>query len=83
MTERAFLFVPAWLERLMGTEQFRISREEIRQVRIEPAGTPIARKRGLSAWVRPQVEIHHVNGLTAMAVRNPQALVDALTPSPR
>lgn len=58
VTDRRFLFVPNRLDGLLRGDRVDVRRVDITAVTVEPAGSDIARGRGLSARFRPQVEIH-------------------------
>lgn len=71
-------FVPNRLDGLLRGKRIDAAREDITAVTIEPLGTATARKRGLSARLRPQVEVHLPDDTVAMSLSNPSDLTKAL-----
>jgi len=78
VTDRRFLFVPNRLDGMTGRRRIAVIRAEINSVRVEPPGTKVARQRGLSAVLRPQVEIEYPGRTLVVTVRDPDALSAAL-----
>lgn len=79
VTTRRFVFVPNRLDALLGGHRIDVSLADITDVTVEPAGSAIARTRGLSARFRPQVEIHLPDLTFVMTVASPDHLTSALT----
>ena len=78
VTDRRLLIVPNRLDSLLGGRRIELPRDVITGMRTEPADSPVARTRGLSARFRPQVEIRSGEQLWAMTVFHPERLVRAL-----
>lgn len=81
VTDRRFLFVPNRLDGLLGGHRLDVRLADITNVTVEPAGSAIARRRGLSARFRPQVEIHSPDQMLVMTLASPDALTRALAQS--
>jgi hypothetical protein len=78
VTGSRLIIMPNRLDALLGEKRIDVARGDINAVTIEPPGTAIARTRGLSARLRPQVEVH-LSGVTlAMTVSDPSGLTQAL-----
>lgn len=78
VTDRRLLIVPNHLDALFGGRRIELPRDRLIEVRSEPAGSPVARRRGLSARFKPQVEIRSGGQLWAMTVIYPDRLIKAL-----
>lgn len=63
VTNQRVLFVPNRLESLFGARAVKLRLADVSAVRLEPPRTKVARTRGLSALVRPQVEIEYAGGM--------------------
>jgi len=74
VTDRRFLFVPNRLDGLLGGHRMDVRLADITNVTVEPAGSDIARGRGLSARFRPQVEIHLPDQMLVMTLASPDHL---------
>lgn len=79
VTDRRFLSVPNRLDGLLGGHRMDVRLADITDVTVEPAGSDIARGRGLSARLRPQVEIHLPGQMLVMTLASPDHLTRALT----
>lgn len=78
MTDQRLLIVPNWLDGMTGARRIELQRNQISEVRIEPPGTALARRRGLSARIRPQVEVSAGDQMWAMTLAAPDRLLEAL-----
>jgi hypothetical protein len=78
VTDSRFILLPGRIDGLLGVERIEVNRDDIGAVTIEPPGTAVARKRGLSARLRPQVEVHLPDVTLAMTLRDPDGLATAL-----
>jgi hypothetical protein len=78
VTGRRFLFVPNRLDGLLGGRRLDVRLADITHVAVEPAGSDIARGRGLGARFRPQVEILLPDQMLVMTLASPDHLTRAL-----
>lgn len=78
VTNSRFVFVPNRLDGLLGGKRIDVAREDIADVTVEPPGTETARKRGLSARLRPQVEVQLPDITLAMTLSDPDGLTRAV-----
>lgn len=79
VTNRRVFIVPNRLDGLLGGgNRVELARDEVVTVHAEPADSPTARQRGLSARVRPQIEIRTAGATYVLTVLDPAELVQAL-----
>jgi len=78
VTDRRLLIVPNRLDAVFGGRRVQVGLDQVDQVRTEPSNSPTARRRGLSARIRPQVEVSSGGNMCVMTVVHPAELVKAL-----
>jgi len=78
VTDRRVLIVPNRLDGVLSGNRVELARDEVVTVHAEPSDSPTARQRGLSARVRPQIEICTAEAKYVLTVGNPAELVQAL-----
>jgi hypothetical protein len=79
VSDQRLFIMPNRLDAITGGRSVSAELSELNGVRVEPPRTETARKRGLSAQLRSQVEIVLPDGVTAVVtVSNPNDLKTAL-----
>lgn len=78
VTDRRVLIIPNRLDGVLGGNRVELARDEVATVHAEPSDTPTARRRGLSARVRPQIEICTAETTYVLTVGHPSQLLQAL-----
>ncbi len=78
MTDQRLLVTPNRLDALFRARPISIERAHITDVRVVPAGAPTPQKRGLSARLRPTIEVATASDEVAFVVRDTTSLVREL-----